>query len=511
MPLLRPRWLLAPVSFLAAAPLAAQLPPLTVPKNYFRLELSGRFDNWDRMYFDGIKRDAGGDFIRDPVDSSWLPGLGDIEARLRALTGAPGLRLSLGRTRSNLLVNVGTEYFGAAFGLTSRLTLFATVPLVRVRVQPVLRVDSTQATAGFNPAHPVFGTGGGIGFLSELQSAQLTLDSRIRSGFYDANPATLALAQAVLARVQELSTVLSEATFLPVAGSAPGLTLTSSIDSIRAQLSDSLGIPGLTATPGLPDAGIPDGGLERFAINPEGPIQAFPFEPPILRHIGDIELGAAFAWLDHRPAGTSLTVRSVLQGTVRLATGKLDQPESLFDLSAGDRQPDVQADLVTDFGAGRFGARVTARYVVQLPVTLMRRLAPPDQPFAPASSLASVERDPGEIVEGILEPWFRIARHFAITGGVRHWRKPADRYAYAAGQAPILDTSPDVLAIGSRENGTALSAGLSFVHDGVRADGRRGAPLDATLRGELVVGSTEGRVPVKQSISLTLRLYPKLF
>ena len=124
MNLPRPRAVIALGALLAATgasplPLVAQLPPLTVPKHYFRLDLSGRFDNWDRMYFDGVKRDAAGDFVRNPATGSWLPELGAVEARLAALTGAPGVSLSLGRTNANLLVNVGTEYLGAAGGAAS--------------------------------------------------------------------------------------------------------------------------------------------------------------------------------------------------------------------------------------------------------------------------------------------------------------------------------------------------------------------------------------------------------
>src|SRR5262249_20661006 len=150
--------------------------------------------------------------------------------------------------------------------------------------------------------------------------------------------------------------------------------------------------------------------------------------------IGDIEVGAAFTWLDHRPKNGGLLLRSALQGTVRLRTGKLPDPASLFSLGTGERQPDVHGDLVTDIVARHIGARVTARYVLQLPGRQNRRLSPPDQPFALASTLAGVERDPGEIVEGILEPYLRIAPHFSIVGGIRHWNKGVDKYKYVLNQ-----------------------------------------------------------------------------
>jgi hypothetical protein len=520
MPLPRPR--LAPLVLVLLAavvpPLAAQLPPLTAPKGLLRLELGGRFDNWDKMFFDGVKRDAAGDFVRDPADGTWLPVLGEVEQRIRAISGVQAsVSLALGKTSAHELVNVGTESIGAAYGLTRRLTLFGTIPIVRVRVQEVFSLDSTNATATFNPADPIFGTGDGTaqnGFFSQLQAALLTLDSKLQNGDYNGNPQLLTLAQATLARGTALQTALLDffatSTFIPLTGSSGAAALNGSIDSLRTHLAAELSIPGFTAAPVFPTDGLAHDALEGFATNPAGPVQAQPFEPPILRGIGDIEVGAAFLWLDRRPA-RGLAVRSALQGTVRLRTGKLARPDGLFDLPTGDRQPDVQGDLVTDLGAGAIGARVTARYVLQLPGRQSRRLTPPDQPFAPATTLALVERDPGEIIEGSLEPYLRIASHFSIVAGIRHWKKAIDKYNYAPNQGPIAGTTPAVLAIGSKTNGTVLSAALSFVHDGLRRDGTAGIPIDAILRGELVVGSSQGRVPVKQSISLVLRLYRKIF
>ena len=95
--------------------------------------------------------------------------------------------------------------------------------------------------------------------------------------------------------------------------------------------------------------------------------------------------------------------------------------------------------------------------------------------------------------------------------GIRRWTKGADRYSYVRTQTPIEGLSPDVLAIDSKENGVVLSAGLSYAHDGKRKDGSTGFPLDASLRWERVIGSTLGRVPIKHSVAMQLRLYRKLF
>ena len=196
---------------------------------------------------------------------------------------------------------------------------------------------------------------------------------------------------------------------------------------------------------------------------------------------------------------------------MRLRTARLDRPAHFFDLPTGDRQPDVQGDLVTDVMGSGFGARLSARYVLQLSGRVSRRVAPPEQPIAPAATLAVLNRDPGEIVEFGIEPYVRMARTLALGAGVHRWSKAADRYSYVVNQEPIEGTTPDVLAIGTKENGTRLTAFLSFAHDGRRTYGSVGLTMDATIRWEKVVGSSLGRVPAKNVVVAQLRFYRKLF
>lgn len=503
----------------AASPLAAQLAPITVPKGLLRLDFSGRFDNWDRRFLNGVRQEAGSDFTNDPFDGRSLPPLAAAEAQLRRVTGVQAIGLSLGKSSSAMLVNVGTASIGAAYGLTSRLTIFGNVPIVRVRIQNRFGLDSTTANAGFNPADPNFGNAAGaaqtLGFLVALQGTLAIISGRIADGTYDANPTQKALAQQIVGQGTPLHADLADlfgtVTFLPIAGSAAAGSLLAPIESLRASITALDAALSFTSLPALPARGPGGQEFEDFGTSPEGPFQARPFSPPLLQYIGDIEVGTAFTWLEARPKPGGFAIRSVLVGTVRLRTGQLDRPDNFFDLGTGDRQPDVQADLITDVARGRLGARLTARYVLQLSGRLNRRLAPPDQPFAPASTLAAVEWNPGEIVEGSFEPFLRIAPALALTAGVRHRSRKADTYTYVRNQVPIEGTTPDVLAIGSGQNATAFSAGLSYAHGGVGRDGKPGMPMDAALRWEKTTGSTTGRVPAAETLSVMLRFYRKVF
>ena len=233
-----------------AVPARAQLPPLTVPKGQIRLDFSGGLADWSERYRDGRKEAAAGDFLRNPVDAGWLPELAALETSLGRILGTSPSGLSLGRTRSQLLVNTGTAGIGLAFGLTSRLTIFGTVPFVRVKVQNTFDLDSAGSTLGLNPAHPVFGTVDGQvqagTLLAELDLVLAELQTRIQAGFYDADPPTKAVAEATLLRGAdiraELGGLLTGGTtvFLPTLTSATGTALTTTIEDLRTTFTTTL-------------------------------------------------------------------------------------------------------------------------------------------------------------------------------------------------------------------------------------------------------------------------------
>jgi len=504
-----------------AVQLHAQLPPITVPGYEYVVDIGGRFSWWDQAFVAGVKREAIAEFIRNPIDASFLPGLGESESLLRAVTGRQPLSFTPGRTTGSLAFNVGTLELGAAIGITSRITLFGTVPIRRVRVQEQLLVDSTGATAGFNPADPLFGDAQGASttnaFLSELATALSNLNAAILAGQYNQDPVRLAEAQATLTRGTALRTGLQNlllgAPFLPMADSPGGIALTQSIDSIRTRLKaldpDTSTVE-LAGSPALPIQGLGPNALEDY-VTRSPLILAQPFEPEIFTAIGDLQVGAAFAVLTGAPPSSGVSIRSVVRGTVTLPTARLPDPNSLFSLGTGDRVTAITADLVTDIMTKRFGARLSAGLTLPQTTELERRIAPPDQPLAPLSTLGLVERQPGKVFEASFLPYGRIARGFSFVGGITYWSKQADRYAWAAGQPEVPELDPAVLAQGTRTNATALSAGFSFAHSGIRRDGRVGLPLDAVVRGQMVIGSNRGRVIADRSVVFGLRVYAKIF
>ncbi len=503
-----------------ASPLRAQLPPVLVPAGQVRIDFGGSFTWWDQAFVAGVKRAAIADFLQNQIQPATLPGLAESQATLRSVTGKQDLTISPGSTTGGLAVNLGRAELGLALGITSRITVFGAVPLIRVRVQEQLIIDSTNASAGFNPADPVFGTSAGAaatnGFLGDLTSALSSLDAAIQSGTFNQNPEQLAEAQATLARGTALQTGLQDlllhSPFLPLAGSLGAQALNGAIDSLRVRLSSlTPGGEALTSAPALPAEGLLPGDFERYVTSPAGPIQAKAFEPETYTAIGDVEVGAAFALANGRPPAHGLALRAVLRGTVRLPTARLPDPNALFEVSTGQRLPGFRGDFIADVMGSRFGARFVAGYTVQQKAQSERRITPPDQPIVPPTSLALVEQQGGAIMEGSIQPYFRIAPHFSVVAGLSHWRKEADQFSFAPGQDPIAGLDPSVLAQGTKANATMLSAGLSLSHSGIRRDGTVGKPLDAEVRAQMVVGSGEGRVNATRGVVFRLRVYGKIF
>jgi len=211
------------------------------------------------------------------------------------------------------------------------------------------------------------------------------------------------------------------------------------------------------------------------------------------------------------PKLEAMGIRTVLDGTVRLRTAQLDRPDRLFDVGTGDRQPDVELSLVTDLAVGRLGARLTGGYNLQLPGNQNRRVTPRDQPIAPATSLAGVRRDPGDVLRLSAQPFFRLAPYLMLYGGVDYWSRGVDEYSYVAGQPDIEGVDLAVLADGSESTFITVNAGLTYSHSGIDKLGRRKLPMDASFRYQRIVRSQTGILPDAHLVRIDLRFYTRLF
>lgn len=503
---------------LLASPAQAQLPPLTVPKGEFRMDLGASFATWDRRFRQGQSEDLAQDFIRAAVGSDWWPGLRPGDSLLARITGVQGA-LNLGSTAASQHVFAGSGALGLAWGLTSRLTLFGTVPFRRMEVRSTLTQDSTSGNAGFNPADKTFGDGFGAAqdasFFAQFDAALTSLQGKLNGGFYDDDPIAKQLAQQTLAAGASLRTdlfalLLDPATaspFLPTTTSSVGSTLLQKVSTLQAAMA-GLSVTGFTLAPALPGRRVGSSEFEGFITNGAGPV-AGSLESPIITALGDLELGAAYLFLDRQRADHVSTLRVAGQALVRLRTAQLDNPNRFFDLGTGDRQPDVELGLAADLREGRFGARLSGSYNLQLAGSAQKRIGPPSVPIPWAVTLAAVERTPGNELRLGLQPFFALSRTFAFTVGGQYISHAADSYTLFSGQPEIPGYPVEQLAVDSKASWIEASAGLVFAAPFEMNGDRPHRPLDAGLSYHTVVSATGGRVPRSTDVRLYLRYYAK--
>ena len=488
----------------------AQLPPLGVPGGVVRLELDGRFTTFDRRFLERERESYGADLSSPALGSDRIPLLADADARVGRIIGNAGYRINLGAMTTDAQASAGTGFIGLSLGLTSHIAIFGRVPLVQTKVQSSRLLDPATADAGISPSIDQQ-----VPFFSQMDASLSTLSARISAGDYDANPSQKALAQSTLADATALRDDLfgllgdpaTAAPALPTSASAAGAAIDSRVVALQITLSSDLGVTGFTLTPALPASAITEPELTGLLTDPTGPI-ALRLNDATQTFRGDAEVGTSFTLVDHWDRGADRGgFRAALSGLVRLPTGLRESPDRPLDLGTGEGQTDIQVDLVTDLGAGAFGARLTGSYVRQQGSDILVRVASPSQPFAGRDRLAIVRRDPGDIVALGVHPFYRLARTFALTAGLDHWTHGTDVVSYAHPELPVPGVDASVYAEDSKANATMLTAGVTYANPGGLRPGGNGLPVDATLTYERVLRAGGGRVPDTHAIRTTLNVY----
>lgn len=508
------------ILLLVAAPAAqAQLAPVTVPRGAFRIELGGEFRNADSRFRNGTTEDIARGFTATPLGSGFFPTLRASEARIGAILGNPGYRIHLGQSSANGLVNIGTATIGVAYGLTSRLTLFTTVPIVRTRMQLAFRLDSTGADGGLNPNDPALGTPAGrsqtAAFFAEFDAALATLAANIANGVYDPNPQQLAQAQQALADGTSLRSgfdlVLNDpnAPFVPTVGSAAGVAIQDTVTSFRNALT-SLGVGGFTANPVLAAGALTQADVDNLLTLPGGPVQGFPLNEAALNLLGDVEGGVSYLladdWYRDGPGG----FRAALTGTVRFPTGTQDRPDNFLDIGTGTGHLAARMAGTVDVGRGRVGSRVTASYEYSFAATLERRVAGPSQPVPFAGSLTNVRRKPGGVIDLSVAPFFRLGSTLAVTSGVRYRRRSPDQVSFASAGDSLPGVNASMLAEETDWSVTSFLAGVTYMSPAAVDLARPGFPVEASWTVEGPLAGSGGIVAKERIMRIQFRMYLRL-
>lgn len=513
--------LLSLLATLSAEWLPAQLPLLTAPRGTLRIEFGGRFSPVNSIWVDGTKRDLGDLLTLPALTSSATPLLGDLETRLAEILGHPSAATSLGSITTIAEQQRGVATIGLALGLTPRITIFGTVPIVSVRTQHILRYDPAATTVGANPADPNIGDAAGraqtAAFFSEFDAAIATLATRFARGDYAGDATAQTLAQQTLSEApalrNSLYTLLSDSELasavLPTTGSADGAALLAQVAGVRNRFATSLDIPGFSSAPALPVSTLSSSGFDALLASPTGFGLAAPEDRPFVG-LGDIDVGVTAALLQHGRPGDPTWLGLWAQGLGRFRTGQLPRPQFLLDQGTGDHQVDAEVAGILELGRRRLGVRAEGRYTIQLAAQRFKRIASRDQYLVPTYRRAGVRQDPGDIAAVTIQPFFRIAPRLALMGLFSYQRRGSDATSYLDGQSPVAGAAASLLDAGTAANATIIGAGLSYVHDGRHRDGILRMPVEAGLSVERTIRSGKGLIPSTLTSRLVFRVYKAL-
>jgi hypothetical protein len=515
----RPLASLIPVLVVAlAGPLHAQLPdPYVVPRGALRVSFEPRYASFDQMFdSSGARIPLGAYLSTDTLGSSYFTTLGPAELAVRAITGDSTFRFDAGAFRARLDGDIRRFPFDFALGLSNRLTLTASVPLVTTRVNSFATLDTTNANAGLNQITDPGARDSLTQLLADLTSAAATLEAGIPAGQFGcpSDPScdqARALAQQIPALVVNLSMLVGvpglvsgdgttpAPPFAPLAGSPAGQAIEQVIAGVSAGLV-SLGLQPLSGGLPLPTGRVEGNGVDAVLGGAAFGYDAAPLSPAVTTKVsglGDIELGLRYGLAQRQ------TLRAVLGVGARLPTGKRDLPGDFVDIGTGDRQLDLIWTLDAAFEPGnRLGLWLAASWTMQLPDQLSRRVTRLDHPVALAATETVVKRNLGDVLLVSAHPAIRLAPQLRVFVSASYYHKGGD--SYSVGGTAL----PDLEALTAMET-WGFGAGIWFRGD----RGKRGTslPLDANLAYNVVYFGKGGAAPKTSALNFGLRLYYNLW
>ncbi|MCL7971710.1 MAG: hypothetical protein M8866_06420 [marine benthic group bacterium] len=182
-------------------------------------------------------------------------------------------------------------------------------------------------------------------------------------------------------------------------------------------------------------------------------------------------------------------------------------PDVFLQQPIGTGQADIELEIYQDLAFGqRFRVVAGATYGIQLQDELVRRVAPPGQPYAYASQKATVSRDLGDFLEIVLSPRFALAEAMSLAVEYTYWNKGDDVYE-TVGQG--VDASP--LTLETSQTRHALGIGAYYRTTRLFAAGRAGMPIDLAFLWQTAIGGSGGQTPSAGVVTVSARIPIQLF
>jgi hypothetical protein len=416
-----------------------------IPAGSVRVGASATWTRSIEAWFDDVLKPLGSPFTVDSLGASRVQSLTGPQIFIQNASGLTNFRATLGASAAQVRRSIETTPFTLEYGVTSRLTVGALLPLVTsiARVDAVM--NSATANVGINPALtiPAVATANGA-LVSQIEGANSFVSGRIAT--CNANPAATgcsgfnaAAAQALVTEATAYSAALASLfggkngslgqPFVPTSGSAAQTAIATRLADLKTRFS-ALGANQVTSDAPKGGAPITTADLQSILTDAAFGVGARPLGSVVKRGMGDIELSGQFVWHDSHAASPAsgswrerLWWRSAVIATQRLGTGAGSEPEDLVPVPLGTGLSATSVRLVTDIGIGTrwsvttmqgYSTRASGGDDEEIAFTLAPRLAPTE-----AISIAGVydfRSIAGERIELGPEPYRPFDLREPVTG-----------------------------------------------------------------------------------------------
>lgn len=441
------------------APIAAQDGDWSVLRaGELRVGVLGDFVSGDERWGE----DGNGVALSAPFETdnaaSLFPEFDVLGDRLFDITGDGSAAPILGPTLVALQTSQVSVPVTVELGVTSWLTLGATLPFHRSRVEGEIGiVPSSLANVGINPAFADYETV--LAFTRQLTDAAAGLPGE--------------QAQLWGAWAESWVGAYAASAVFPAVGTSGADALNDAVAQFNAVLA-AAGVPEVGSSVPLAQAALDRGELQELMTASNGPYQYYPLSVPLLWGIGDVQAEARLRVLEGAPRsetgrpGYGLTA----MGRVRFPTGSGEDPRGIYDLPRGDGQLDIEAALAGWVRGRRFGLAASGSYTVARAGTVIRRVAPPDLPLVPVANVAEVQWTPGAALALEVRPSIALADPLWIEFRYRFRSEGEDTFVRVD---PLPEAAPlipfpegnlgypgSVLATGTEATLHTLAGGLRF-------------------------------------------------
>ena len=489
-----------------------------LPRHAIGARLLTSWTRWDELY--GIPAAAPNNVAwslnTDSLGPAAVPQLGTSESAIRSLSGLTTFRLTAGNIVAAADSRVVTAPLILEYGITSRVTIGAVVPLVETRsvVSAQLNPKLGLANVGPNPTltNATARTNAAT-LVTSFRTAATQLQVKLTQ--CEATPSGSGC-DVILAQQADVTSLIQSTgafttgveTLYGTDAEHPGQAVVP-INSSPAQQAIYARIQGMVAQYGK---FLPSAQINGNVVGAGGPAAYRDLQALLVSagydtlglvdraSIGDVSLGATMQLINSL-TDTAAThgYRVSVSGSFRFATGQPGSRNRLFDVPTGYGQPGVQVGGAADaIFSRRYSGTAVGSFTKQLGSIDVSRVPNGLNAVFPLSEPAAGTFSAGDVLWLWVEPRIRITGYLTLNAQYMLTHVGADQYTPAS-------NGNGLAGFGSA---TTQSVGFGFAYSTVGVGGPMGRalPVELTFSHLETIAGSGGPKPTREQIGLRVFL-----